>query len=118
LENDSKKFSTIFWESLTGQRVNIDDPKVFRFYKRIHCCFNDNKFYANVQIDDTVFNTIYTFEDEFLWKSIPTDKITALTKYSFTPILDLIESETDKYKLEISLEKEIKSKIVKFRKCI
>lgn len=111
---ENNKYTSIFWESLTGQRVSVEDPKVFRFYKRIHCCFNDSKFYANIQIDDTVFNTIYHFEDEFLWKSIPGDKIAGLAKYSFTPILDVIE--VDKFKLEVDIEKEIKSKIAKFRK--
>lgn len=111
---DNKNYSTVFWESLTGQRIAVDDQKIFRFYKRIHCCFNDTKFYANIQIDDTVFNTIYNLEDEFLWKSIPSDKFYGLPKYSFTPILDIIE--TDKFKIEVDLEKQIKSKIVKFRK--
>lgn len=111
---ENKKYTTSFWESLTGQRINIDDPKVFRFYKKIHCVFNDSKFYANIQIDDTVFNTIYNFEDEFLWKNIPSDKISYLTKYSFTPILDVCE--IDKYKLESDIEREVKSKILKFRK--
>jgi centrosomal protein CEP76 len=111
---DNKNYSTVFWESLTGQRIAVDDQKIFRFYKRIHCCFSDTKFYANIQIDDTVFNTIYNLEDEFLWKSIPSDKFYGLPKYSFTPILDIIE--TDKYKMEVDLEKQIKSKIVKFRK--
>jgi hypothetical protein len=113
---DHKKYSTTFWESLTGQRVTVDDQKVFRFYKRIHCCFNDSKFYANIQIDDTVFNTIYNLEDEFLWKSIQSDKLYGLPKYSFTPILEVIQS--DKNKLEVDIEKEIKCKIVKFRKSI
>ncbi len=113
---DNKKYSTTFWESLSGQRINVDDPKVFRFYKKIHCVFNDSRFFANIQIDDTIFNTIYNFEDEFLWKSIPSDKINSLIKYSFTPILEIIE--TNKFKMEENIEKEIKNKIIKFRKSI
>ena len=109
-----KKYVVTYWESLTGQRVAVEDSKVFRFYKRIHSVFNDNKFYANIQVDDTVFNTIYTFEDEFLWKGIPSDKITPLPKYSFVPMLDIII--TDHYKIELEIEREIKTKIVKFRK--
>ena len=31
---ENKKFTVTFWESLSGQRVNVDDPKVFRFYKK------------------------------------------------------------------------------------
>jgi centrosomal protein CEP76 len=114
---ETKKYSCIFWESLTGQRIQIEDPKVFRFYKRIHCVFNDSKFYANIQIDDTVFNTIYNFEDEFLWKTIPNDKIDALPKYSFTPILE-ISHETDRFKIEMEIERELKNRVSKFRKTL
>jgi centrosomal protein CEP76 len=115
-KTDNKKYSVTYWESLTGQRINIEDSRVFRFYKRIHCAFNDTKFYANIQVDDTVFNTIYNFDDEFLWKQIPSDKIQALPKYSHTPMLDIIV--TDHYKQELEIEREIKAKIVKFRKSI
>lgn len=111
---DNKKYSTTYWESLTGQRIEVNDSKIFKFYKRIHCVLNDVKFFANIQIDDTVFNTIYNFDDDFLWKSIPNDKISSLPKYSFTPILDVIQE--DKYKLETDIECEIKSKISKFRR--
>ena len=111
---DNKKYTVTFWESLSGQRINVDDPKVFRFYKKIHCVFNDNKFFANIQIDDTVFNTNYFLEDEFLWKAIPIDKLTSLGKYSFTPILEI--NQIHPGSIENKIEKEIKNKIGKFRK--
>ena len=113
---DSKNYDIVFWESLTGQRVKVDDPKVYRFYKRIHCVFNDTNFYASIQNDESVFNTIYKFEDETLWKSIPKDKIAVLPKYTITPILE--ETEVNKYQLENDLEQIIKKKIVSFRKSL
>ena len=111
-----KKFDVTFWESLTGQRVKVDDPKVFRFYKKIHCVWNDKCFYGNIQKDDSVFNTIYYFEDETLWKSIAKEKIESLPKYSITPILDIIN--VDKFKIENDIEKILKNKIAKYRNSI
>ena len=113
---DNKKYKITFWESLTGQRLDVDDPKIFRFYKHIHCAFSNLAFYANIQAQDTVFNTIYIFEDDNQWKSVPKDKIEALVKYNDTPFLDIVNR--DNYKIEVEIEKEIKSKISKYRKSI
>lgn len=113
---DSKNYDVVFWESLTGQRVKVDDPKVYRFYKRIHCVFNDTNFYASIQNDESVFNTVYAFEEETLWKSIPKDKIAALPKYSITPILETIE--VNKYQIENDIESIIKKRIVNYRKSL
>lgn len=111
---DNKKFKITFWESLTGQRVEIDDPKVFRFYKHIHCVFNSNSFYSNIQAQDTVFNTLYVFEDDNLWKCIPRDKLDCLVKYNETPFLDILSNNN--FKIEVEIEREIKAKLAKFRK--
>ena len=67
-----------------------------------------------MQSQDTVFNTLYMFEDENLWKGIPKDKIEALVKYNDTPFLDIVNR--DNYKIEVEVEKELKNKISKFRK--
>ena len=47
--------TTVFWETVTGQRLDADDPRVSKFYKTINCVFSHNKFYANIQVDDRVF---------------------------------------------------------------
>ena len=107
------KFTIIFWESLTGQRISVEDPKVFRFYKQIHCVFNDHSFYASIQKDDNVFNTIYNFEDEALWKAMDSEKLKSLTKYSIAPILELVE--INKFKVETDIEKLLRMKITKYR---
>lgn len=108
-----KVYEVTFWESLTGQRIKISDPKVYRFYKSIHSIFSDKSFYANVQADDSVYNTNYVFEDESSWKSIPKDKIDGLIKYEYCPDLKIIP--LDFHKHEIDLEKDLKLKISKFR---
>lgn len=112
----NSKYQVTYWESLTGQRISVEDQKVFRFYKRIHSVFSDSKFYANIQIDDSVFNTSYAFEDDSLWKTIPNDKIAQLPKYTISPILDIITM--DMYKIEMDIEKELKAKVSKFRKAL
>jgi centrosomal protein CEP76 len=111
---ENKKYKITYWESLTGQRVNLEDSKIFRFYKKIHSVFNNNSFYANVQPDDSVFNTLYHFDDEYLWKNIPSDKLEALVKHNHTPFMDAILK--DFYKLEMDLERDLKIKIQKHRK--
>ncbi len=37
-----------FWESLTGQKMHSQDPRVHRFYRTIGSVFNNRGFYANV----------------------------------------------------------------------
>lgn len=134
---DKSLYNIAFWESLTGQRINVSDPKVFRFYKKIHCVYSDKSFYANIQADDTVFNTIYAFEDEYLWKSVPEDKINSVLKYDYSPDLSINynnsytnlvinDNLTSKIQLnyynihekEEELEKCIKLKISQFRKSL
>jgi centrosomal protein CEP76 len=118
LNNITKVYNITFWESLTGQRIEVSDPKVFRFYKKIHCVFSDKAFYANVQPDDTVFNTSYVFENETLWKNIPQEKIESLQKYDFSPELCLTNVITDIHKLEINLENDLKTRVLHYRKSL
>ena len=116
--NPTKVYTITFWESLTGQRILISDPKVFRFYKKIHCVFSDKNFYANLQPDDTVFNTSYVFEDEFLWKKLLPEKIDSIVKYNFSPELCLNKIITDIHSVEDEIEKDLKTKIVQFRRSL
>lgn len=114
----SKIYSITFWESLTGQRINITNPKVFRFYKKIHCVFSERSFYANIQTDDSVFNSSYVFENASYWKTIPSDKLDLIVKYDHTPSLDLTNIITDVHKMEIDLENEMKLKFIQFRRSL
>lgn len=50
--------------------MNVDDPRVHRFYRSIGCVFNNRSFYANIQEDDRVFNVNWDLEDEYMWKSM------------------------------------------------
>ena len=66
----SGKKKVHFWESLTGQKMEADDPRVHRFYRTVDCVFNHKCFFANVQADNRVINTNWAFEDEFMWKAM------------------------------------------------
>jgi hypothetical protein len=45
---DGSKRKIHFWESLTGSKLEQDDPRVHRFYRTIDTVFNNKAFYANV----------------------------------------------------------------------
>lgn len=65
-----QKPKIIFWESLTGQKMAYDDPRVHRFYRTVGCVFNHKSFFANIQADDKVINTSWDLEDEYMWKAM------------------------------------------------
>lgn len=79
LNDLSGKKKVMFWESLTGQKLEINDPRVHRFYRTVGCVFNHKFFFANIQADDRVVNTNWNFEDEFMWKGMSTSYINMLT---------------------------------------
>lgn len=77
-QQESKK-KVQFWESLTGQKLESDDPRVHRFYRTVGCVFNHKYFFANVQADDRVINTNWNLEDEFMWKGMSPSMINILS---------------------------------------
>jgi centrosomal protein CEP76 len=72
------KPKVIFWESLTGQKMEVDDPRVHRFYRNVGSVFNNKSFFANVQADDKVINVNWDLEDEYMWKSMNRQQIEGL----------------------------------------
>ena len=76
--------------------------------------FNNCLFFANIQGDDSVVSSKYDFKNEFFWKQIPKEKVDSLVKYYPTVRLDV--DNIDVGKMEVNLEREIKSKVEKFRK--
>lgn len=76
-----------FWESLTGERQDQDDPKVHRFYRTIGCAFNHKRFYGNLQPDVRVFCTDFNFNDGRLWKAVNPAQIEPLP--AANPLIEL-----------------------------
>jgi centrosomal protein CEP76 len=68
----------VFWESLTGQKISFDDPRVHRFYRKVGCVFNHKSFYGNIQVDDVVANTCWDLQNENMWKSMAVDVLDRL----------------------------------------
>lgn len=44
----STKKKVYFWESLTGQKMEVDDPRVHRFYRAVGSVFNNKYYFANI----------------------------------------------------------------------
>lgn len=97
-----------FWESLTGQKLKLSDPRIKSFYRSIGCVFNQNKFYANIQPDDMVKSTIFDFGDDELWKAMDQTMLSALPK---VPMSSIMPTDLDVIEEEKALEKALKSKI-------
>lgn len=73
------KHKVDFWESLTGTKMDSDDPRVHRFYRTIGCVFSNKHFMGNIQADDRVVNTNWDFEDEYMWKQMSSSMINTLS---------------------------------------
>lgn len=103
----------MFWESLTGQRLFIDDPRVHRFYRKVGCVFNHKHFYGNIQVDDVVANTNWDLEDESCWKSMAADMVANLVPASkYLPLLPPIPNP---YEAELQVENSLKNLIIQHR---
>ena len=109
--SEIKKPKTIFWESLTGQRFDLSDPRIHRFYRTIGCIFNNESFYANIQADDRVISTIFDLDDDSLWMPMK-PKILEFSPVSETT---LMPSTVDVYEEQRLLERMLKEKVVAFR---
>ena len=59
-----------FWESLTGTKIDSDDPRAHRLYSKVGCVFNHQTFFANIQADDRCVNTNWNLKDEYSWKAM------------------------------------------------
>lgn len=65
------KDNVMFWECTKGLKFDYFSPKTFKFYKSIHIVYNHTEYYANIQLDDSISNTKFVFNNTNLWKSLP-----------------------------------------------
>lgn len=116
IERDGAVQKAVFtyWESLTGQRYNQNDPKVNYLYRRIGCIFNDRRYYANMQESDTAFKTSLMVEDQSKWKSMG-DLLPYSTMLGLNNVQRLLSSPGESYEEEEALENDIKTLIKKHR---
>jgi len=105
----------VFWESLTGAKLEVDNPKVHRFYRQVGCVFNNKSFFANVQSDDRVVNVSWDLEDEYMWKSMNKSLIATLQPANGAGYL-MPSHNFDVPNEEKMLEKLLKDKIAGIRR--
>jgi centrosomal protein CEP76 len=103
----------VFWESITGQRMPVNDPRVHRFYRTIGCVFNGRSFYGNIQADDLVVNTNWDLENPSYWKACAPEMLSQVVPVS--RYLTLNPPRADSAANEIALEKVLKEVITQHR---
>lgn len=95
--------------------MEVDNPKVHRFYRQVGCVFNNKSFFANVQSDDRVVNVNWDLEDEYMWKSMNKSLIATLQPSNGAGYL-MPSHNFDVANEERMLEKLLKDKIAGIRR--
>ena len=95
--------------------MEVDNPKVHRFYRQVGCVFNNKSFFANVQSDDRVVNVSWDLEDEYMWKSMNKSLIATLQPSNGAGYL-MPSHNFDVPNEEKMLEKLLKDKIAGIRR--
>jgi centrosomal protein CEP76 len=110
-----KQPKIVFWESLTGEKLELDNPRVHRFYRQVGCVFNNKSFFANVQSDDRVVNVGWDLEDEYMWKAMNKSLIATLQPSNGAGYL-MPSHSFDVQNEERLLEKLLKDKVAGIRR--
>eukprot|EP00002_Diphylleia_rotans_P038836 TRINITY_DN8878_c0_g1_i1.p1 TRINITY_DN8878_c0_g1~~TRINITY_DN8878_c0_g1_i1.p1 ORF type:complete len:600 (+),score=95.19 TRINITY_DN8878_c0_g1_i1:110-1909(+) len=106
-----------FWESMTGRRYLHQDQNTGKRcpYVRVACVFNHQRFYANIQHDDSVEYAKFDLHDPNAWKAMSSDIITGVVPNLPTPLLpsDIVPAT-----LEEQIESSLKEIINAYRATI
>eukprot|EP00826_Nyctotherus_ovalis_P009242 TRINITY_DN12432_c0_g2_i11.p1 TRINITY_DN12432_c0_g2~~TRINITY_DN12432_c0_g2_i11.p1 ORF type:complete len:360 (-),score=51.64 TRINITY_DN12432_c0_g2_i11:98-1177(-) len=114
LKNNDRTLKTIyFWETMTGERMEINSSKVRRYYGAISCVFGAGKFYGNVQREELAEKVSFDFEDGKCWKSMSEQRLKALKPWNF-PIALMLGK--DPLVLAQVIEEKLKERIKEYRK--
>jgi centrosomal protein CEP76 len=109
----NKLQKVLFWESITGQRFELDDPMVMKFYKTIDAVFNHRSYYANMQPDNKVINTIFDLENSGKWKAMSTEILKSLTPWQVN--IEFSSQDDALQKEEADFEEELREKLTTYR---
>ena len=104
--------SVYFWETTTGERMEISNSKVFRKYKSISCVISKEKFYANIQNEDLIQKTSFEFGNKKCWKSMDEDSLKLLLPSNFP--IGLI-SNADPDVIAERIEGKLKEYVIKYK---
>lgn len=105
-----------FWESLTGHKFELNDPKVNQMYKKVGCLFNHKYFYANIQGVDGMSATDFNIEDYTKWKALDPQEIQQVRPQNTQ--IRLIPSSLDCDGLETQMEHKLRAAISAHRKVL
>lgn len=100
-----------FWEPATGQRLESSDSRIAKYCKALTCVFNDKRICANTQLNNSMFNVSYNFEDSTCWSSIEVGALA--TPWNFP--VKLHGPTVNAREVESKLEKALQSKIKYYR---
>jgi centrosomal protein CEP76 len=103
----------MFWESLTGMRMPIDDPRVHRMFFKIACVFNYKAFYANTQVVDVVSSVNWDLDDDTAWKAMDPEMISGLLPAP--RYLPLAPPRPDTHLLEAEMELKLREHLTAYR---
>ena len=85
-----------FWETLTSQRIESGSAKALKYYNAISCVFSENKFYANIQSEDTIASITYNFENDAHWKSMDSEYLKKIEPWNYQVSLKILRRDTNK----------------------
>ena len=105
---------TLLWESISGLRLDTTDSNLHRYFRKVGCVFNPTKFFANVQVDDTVIHTEWDLENPNHWKPMDPEMIDGLLPIA-SPQLPLLPPMATTAQAEVDLERELKGYITQYR---
>ena len=101
------------WESLTGQKFDLFDPRAQRFYRTVDCVFNHRRFMANKQADNRFGLTKFMLDNEDCWKQIPPEVLGGVPSVPHGAVLG---STLDPVAEEKFLERALKDKVATLRR--
>ncbi|KAJ1547515.1 Centrosomal protein of 76 kDa [Nowakowskiella sp. JEL0078] len=103
-----------FWDSCSGLRYkHTKDGK--NWAGSIGCCFNDEAFYANIQISDSSKNCSFNFDDKRSWKEIPKEVLRSMNSVACPFNIFPSTYQSSQLKLSSEIEIQLKQNISVFR---
>ena len=109
LEKTSSTKNVYFWETMTGQRLEVSNPRVTNVYKTLSCVFNDKFLYANLQTSNFIPNLTFDFHNFLHWKSLNCYSNVPKWNFPMSLIQTSIKAQTE------HLEEILKEKINEYR---
>ena len=114
LRNEDMSLRTVFfWEAVTGDKMEYTNSKVQRLYKTISCIFTSDKFYANIQEDNSIEAISFDFDNNAYWKKMDETILKLIIPWNFH--IRLNPGQISAEILSEEIEEDLKKRIIKLR---